>query len=214
MSSSPDPDAPFGRKARTGEPRKSLRGRPTLLSDEKIALLLKAISMFAPVETACRFAGINKELFYRWLKTGAKHRKEKRDTKYSRFSDAIEKAMGQVELNCLAVIIDAAQGAKPVTTTDKRGKKVVLDPGRRPEWTAVAWLLERRHPQSYARRTYRIEEERTPQASVGAVEPYRVLIPEVDPIEPVAPPRPETAREDQVAAEDVKRKQHESDGGS
>jgi hypothetical protein len=177
-----DPDAPFGRKARTGEPRKgpAQGGRPSLLNEAAIKDLVTALSMFAPVETACKFAGINKSTFYRWLEIGAKHRRARRVSKFSRFKDSIEKAMAAAEIGCVGVILQAAQGKSAVVKSGPKGKVIVVEPARAPQWQAAAWLAERRNPREFARRTYRLEEERGPVAAQGSVVPYEVALPAID----------------------------------
>lgn len=61
------------------------------------------------------------------------------------FSDAYERAEHVCELRQLGYIEAAAKGD--------------ADRGLRPEWTASAWLLERRHPERYARPAQRLVHE-------------------------------------------------------
>ena len=191
MSKPVDPAAPFGHKVRTGEPRKSKTGRPCLLEDALVDQIVTAISCFAPVEAACNMVGIEKETFYQWLKRGAREKRKGRNTKYTRFSDSVKRAMGNVEVGIVAGILEAGRGRAGKVD----GKGNVTAWLTAPQWQALAWLLERRKPKRYARRTYRIEDG--PIAAGGGdgvVETYRVFLPAVDP-EPgqVAPPHPEAA---------------------
>lgn len=191
MTSTKNPDAPFGYATRSGKPRKSpaIGGRPEEISDELIQKLVDALTLFAPVDTACAFAGISKDTFYRWLKKGARQKRKGESTKYTRFSDRVQNAMASAELGCLSVIVEAARGKGAVVQKDANGKPIVVQPAQAPQWQAAAWMAERRNPRQYARRTYRIEEEQGHVSAVGAVVPYQVRMPEVDPLEPPAEPK-------------------------
>jgi hypothetical protein len=156
---------------------------------------------------------VDSSTFYRWLKKGARHKRLGKETRYSRFSRAVEKAMAYAYMGHVGTIAAAAKG-RPAKY-DAKGR--LIEPAMIPSWQASMTWLERNYPREYARRTYRIEEEHGPQAAVGAVVPYAVRMPEVDPLvapSPVggpAPPHPEAARENGIQAEDVKCKGQDSD---
>lgn len=204
-------DAPFGVKARTGKPRKSppQGGRPDKLTDEVLQQMVAFLSVGATMGGACDYVGIAELTFRRWLKRGARDKAAGKKSRYARFHAAIKRAIATVEAGFAGTIAEAAKGRPARLGKGRGGKEVVLEPGMAPQWQAAAWWLERRKPQDYARRTYRIEDERVPQASVGAVVPYEVRIPAVDPLEP---PRPEIARGDGSPSEDVKCKRRDPDG--
>jgi len=102
-------------------------GRPTKLNDELQQAILDNIVAGCVIEVAVRSVGISETTFYRWLK-------EADDTPEGsplrQFRDAVERAKDECESRSLSIIANAA-----VTN-----------------WTAAAWLLERRHPERWARR--------------------------------------------------------------
>lgn len=102
-------------------------GRPTKFNTELADRIVQLIRAGNYAETAAAAAGINKDTFYAWLKEGA--RSDASDKRP--FSDAIEKAMAEAEMQNLALIGKAAMDGV---------------------WQAAAWRLERMHPQRYAQR--------------------------------------------------------------
>lgn len=98
----------------------------------------------AYIETAAQAAGISKDTFYRWLKTGKQVRdwinesaegQEPDITPHqaacAEFSDAVQRAIAESELNDIEVINGAAEGGA---------------------WQAAAWKLERKHHQRWGRK--------------------------------------------------------------
>lgn len=184
-----DPDAPFGRSKRTGKPRKSPAkgGRPELLSDQIVKDLVGVLIIGSTIATACALAGITTDSFWRWSKRGAREKRKGKDTKYSRFSDSVKKAMAQAVVGFEGVIAEAARGSPELK---KNG--VVIRPAITPSWQAAFRWLESRYPRDYARRTFQVEEERGPQTAVGNVVPYEVALPAIDALPaPSGAPDPE-----------------------
>lgn len=118
-------------------PRKPT-GRPLGLTTEIQEAMMQAVSAGAYMETAAAYAGITKDTLYRWLKRGARARRElgrgKRitvdDRRLVAFSDALKKAAAAAEVADLKIIGKAA----------------------RRTWQAAAWRLERKHPDRWGRR--------------------------------------------------------------
>ena len=106
---------------------KRARGRPSLLNLEVTEKIVDCLRVGSYIETAVAFAGINKDTFYAWLKRGAKETKGP----YREFSDAIEKALAEGELDHIKRINEASKT----------------------EWQASAWMLERKFPKRWGRRT-------------------------------------------------------------
>lgn len=208
MSTPDDPAAPFGHRVRSGRPRKSFTGAPGILTDQITQQIVDVLTIGSTIQTACALAGISIDSFYRWSKRGAREARKGKTTRYTRFSDAVRKAMAMAVAGYEAVIAEAAKGSPEV----KRGG-IVIRPAMAPNWQAAMTWLERRQPRDYARRTYRIEEERSPQASVGTVAPYQVQIPAADalPSGSLAPPHQESI--ERTGGNGVKCKRHDSDGG-
>ena len=103
-------------------------GAPTKISAEIIDQIINSIKLGAYIETACAYAGVSKDTFYRWLKKAARSGK---DSLYSRLSDAVEKAQAESELRSLMILEKASQEG---------------------QWQAAAWRLERKFPDKWGRR--------------------------------------------------------------
>lgn len=101
-------------------------GRPTKLTPDLQAVIVKAIKAGATHETAALSAGIARSTFYDWKAKG-----EAGDPDYSEFSDALKIAEAQGTVKLLERIQDAS-----------------FDPKF---WQAAAWILERRYPETYGR---------------------------------------------------------------
>ena len=113
-------------------------------------------------------AGVSEGSFYAWLKRGevetarlAMHphsRPRKYEARYVEFLKAVEKAKSQRKSLLLSRIQKAAKGGEQFTETKRTFKagelteEVITVKQMLPEWTAAAWLLERIHPQEFARR--------------------------------------------------------------
>lgn len=104
-------------------------GRPVgagiKLTPEVQALILAHLRAGNYLETAAQAAGVDKTTLYDWLKKGAAGR-----APYATFSHAVVDAQAQAE-------------ARDLQRMDDHGRL---------NWQAVAWRLERRHPDRWARR--------------------------------------------------------------
>ena len=92
----------------------------------------------------CRALGIAEQTFYRWLRED--------DTRLKRsLSDGIKKAEAQYKQTLLESIMGTA-------TREKN-----------PQWTAAAWLLERKYPDEYAQTTRKVEDagDDAPKITLG-----------------------------------------------
>lgn len=112
----------------TRRPRRKPTGRPTKLDARRIEIICKAIREGLYFTEACACAAVDKSTAYRWLARGEKQK----SGPFRAFHDAVEKAEAEGERLALAKIRKAA---------------------RLGTWQAAAWLLERRHPGRWARRT-------------------------------------------------------------
>jgi transposase len=120
--------------------KKKKNGRPTKLTPEITEKIATAVRAGNYIETAAGTAGISKDTLYRWLKEGA--RTKARESDVARFSDAIQKALADAEASGVAAITQAGMPRK-----DKNGKIVAQG-----SWQAIAWRLERMHPEKYGMR--------------------------------------------------------------
>ena len=101
-------------------------GRPTKLNDETQNRIVTALLRGNYQETAARYAGINVDTFYEWMKRG----REEPGTIYSEFSEAVEAAKAAAEVRDVTLIDRAAEEGS---------------------WQAAAWKLERKYPHRWGR---------------------------------------------------------------
>ena len=121
------------------------RGRPIKLDQNIHDKIYHAIRAGNYIETAAAYAGINKTTLYDWLKRGERARKEsedsgrkvpKKEEAFVNFSNAIEKALAEAEMNDVKRITVAA----------------------RKDWHAAAWRLERKFPARWGRKHQTMED--------------------------------------------------------
>jgi transposase len=136
-------DVSLSRKAGRKE---RAQGRPTLITDERVAKIAEGIARGMYPEGAAARAGLCKKTFYNWLRRGERAldalpddlRAEPaswegavpgEELPFARFLHSVETAEAEAEFVDLSV----------VTAHSRRS------------WQAAAWKLERRHPQKYGR---------------------------------------------------------------
>lgn len=120
-------------------------GRPSKLTPKTVKTICDNIELGVPYEYACIAAGIHYTTMRDWINKGEDElarvasnpafsiRKEYQ--KYIDFSNAIKEAEAAGIAYNLKCIKKAASG----------------DEDNRPQWQAGAWLLERRHPEQFAK---------------------------------------------------------------
>lgn len=107
-----------------------MRGRPSKLTPEIQAKIVQLLAAGNFVETVCDHVGLHKDTFYEWIKRGERGwAKDKKPVNYVDFSDAVKKAIAQVEM---LTVNDVRQGVF--------------------NWQSRAWWLERRHPDKWGNR--------------------------------------------------------------
>ena len=94
------------------------------LDDAIQASLVQAFDNGATCEIACGLVGIATETLYAWQRRGKAEKTEGKDTKYTRFTDAIKKARSKIDQRLIDNIQQAAF--------------------ERDQWQAACWLLERK----------------------------------------------------------------------
>lgn len=102
-------------------------GRPSKFTTDRCTRFLEALKAGAPYEPACQYAGWDYTTFAKWRQDV--EQKEGRSTYFDFFNQVKEAEATAIVVN-LALIRSAA-------------KK---------QWQAAAWLLERRHPEHFARK--------------------------------------------------------------
>lgn len=118
---------------------------------------------------AAEYAGINRDTFYAWLKDEKKMTFPKdvvskgkngqpdvtRHIEERVFAEMVVQAEADGQNSCVAIIRKAAQGGalkSRRTYTRRDGSEVVEEEFALPQWTAAAWLLERKNPQEWAQK--------------------------------------------------------------
>lgn len=92
---------------------------------------------------AATLGGIAESTLYAWLKDGS----EAKSGLKKEFLEAIKKAEAEWEQEQVKAIREVAEGGELLsrTTTEKKnGDTITQETYTRPEWTARAWLLERK----------------------------------------------------------------------
>ncbi len=108
------------------------RGRPTLLTEDLIARIVKHLDELAFFETACCLEGIPPPTGREWLMRGKRARRDgkshlKTEAIYASFSAAVDAANGRVQQKLLAGI--AVHGKR--------------------DWKALAWVAKAKFPQQF-----------------------------------------------------------------
>ena len=117
---------------------------------ERICGFIRA-GNYAVVAAGC--SGITEGTYYHWLKLAEKAK----SGIYYQFSQSIKKAQDDAEAERVMKIRSLAMGEAPtetITVLDKATGEVtkVITKHARPEWTALAWLLERQHPERWGKK--------------------------------------------------------------
>ncbi len=129
--------------------------RPLLLTDHVITELDRLIRAGVPKVEAVLLAGVTEGSFWRWMEVGEADHEHDRDTPQRRLWLTVRVATAAWKADTLSLIRQAARG-------ETAG-----------QWQAAAWLLERRYPGEFGRRTV--------VAGDPAAPAVRVELPELDP---------------------------------
>ncbi len=124
--------------------RKRRRGRPTKYTAEVGGRIVAAIQVGVTVEVAAAAAGVHKDTVYDWMKKGA--RMPPRRTPPPTEPDPNRAGKTRPVLTTLWYFSDALN--KAIAGVEPRLLQAI---GQADDWKAKAWILERRHPDRYAR---------------------------------------------------------------
>lgn len=113
-------------------PNRRKVGRPSLLTDELTAKIVKHLDELAFFETACMLEGVPQKTGRDWLLRGQRAIREgrahlKSEAPFAKFSDAVHGALGRVEQKLIAGI--AVHGKR--------------------DWKALAWVAKAKFPQHF-----------------------------------------------------------------
>lgn len=121
-------------------PSKRSPGRPSKLDDATQQKFLNAVREGLPYSTACALAGIGETTFAVWRQRAD----AEPDSPYAGFMQALKEAEAEAE----------AANVKRIRSAADNG-----------QWQAAAWILERRHPDKWAR-TERSEQQHSGQVEI------------------------------------------------
>ena len=116
-------------------------GRPSKLTPEVEARIVEAVELGATWEKAAEAAGVGASTLREWRQRG-----EADEAPFAAFLAALKRAEAEGVARALRTIRQAAESG---------------------QWTAAAWLLERRYPADYGRRTEVAVEARLPDSGVA-----------------------------------------------
>lgn len=115
-------------------------GNPGKLTEQVIARIVAVLRAGGYPEVAAKVAGISRSTYKNWIKRGDPEGDDPEDAPYRRLRERVDAAQAEGEARNVAIIARAA-----------------LD-----NWQAAAWLLERQHPERWARISQRPEEAAPP----------------------------------------------------
>lgn len=132
-------------------------GRPPKLNEEVIKTIVNYMRSGAYVETAVVCAGVQKQIFYDWMKQAHKDIKEGKETLKVKLLYALERATEEATLRDIANIDKCAMGRDPEFLLDEnkrpvlnaRGFPILKKNAMDPDWKASAWRLQRRNPKQW-----------------------------------------------------------------
>lgn len=126
--------------------------RPCKLTPKVQECIADAARGGAHRSIAATLAGIGERTLYRWLAAGEEG---KRNGKFRQLWQAVKKAEAEWEQEQAEAIRETAAGGQLLsrTTTERKdGSTILTETYTRPEWTARAWLLERKAYERWGRR--------------------------------------------------------------
>ena len=110
------------------------RGRKTQLSPKVQQIILHAVEAGTSLEAAARSAGVSPHTVREWRRRGRGEDDRPAIEPYVSFAARLDNAQAGFEIDAASTIYAACQDGK---------------------WRAAAWLLERRYPQRWGRRSQR-----------------------------------------------------------
>ena len=129
-------------------------GRPCKLTPEVQEALVGALAAGNYVDIACTIAGVCRDTFYLWMKTGNRDREKGVESGFRLFSDSVKRAIASAEEHHV-------QNIRTHATK---------------EWTASAWWLERKFPDRWGKRDQlSVKTDLTVHIQVGTALPSSVF---------------------------------------
>lgn len=160
---------------RTGRPP----GPRAKLNEEITSRMVSALGSGSYREQAARYAGIGMTTMYRYLEKGEADEAEDKQSPEREFRERVLGAEADAEIRAVGLIRQAAQG-RPESRRVLDDGTVLTTPAQPPTWQAAAWLLERKHPDRWGRRS-RLDVDANVTADIEVVHNKAVeVVPDAD----------------------------------
>jgi hypothetical protein len=130
-------------------------GRRAKLNNTTLRVITKGIAKGLTIAHSCSLAGISPHTYQQWKRRGRDE--HEKDGRYKHFITQIKRAEAHLQRRMLRVVRDAAlkpfewDEVKTVEYADGTGSETVTTKTRPPQWTAAAWLLERKFPEEFGK---------------------------------------------------------------
>lgn len=129
-------------------------GPPRKFTPERCKALVQIVRMGMSLSQACQMTDITLQTLWNWRKRA----EQEGQGPYYELFEEMKRAEAEGLAASLQQIIKAAQGGQVTTETrvveDSKGNRTTTTTTKEhlPEWTAAAWLTERRDPQNWGRK--------------------------------------------------------------
>lgn len=153
-------------------------GRPTSLDTEAANAIVGILQKGLPIEDAVAAAGVSEKSYFNWMRRGERASK-------ARILKDSEKPFLQFFQSC-----KKARSLGKVARVTQIERAGMGDQNTPPDWKAVAWLLERMHPEQFGRRIIRLEATPLEEAAAGGLTNGPVAACNLIMEGPVEPPGP------------------------
>lgn len=132
-------------------------GRPSKCTPEVTQALCNHVRNGLPESVAASLVGVAPDTVLEWLSRARGQSDRKPRPEHVQFAQELHVAIAESEARLLRVINRAATGyfvrSFETTTSEKDGTTTKRKTERRVDWSAAAWLLERRMPERWRPRT-------------------------------------------------------------
>jgi hypothetical protein len=120
-------------------------GQKTKLTEDVMARVAQFLRNGNSIQTSMRANGLHPDSYYAWCERGEADLAAGKGTIFTEFTENCARARGEGVAALVNVIRSAGLG-----TLRNEGDKLVGAPG---DWKALAWILERTHPEEFAARS-------------------------------------------------------------
>lgn len=134
----------------------------SLLTGDRVERICESLRLGASRAAAAEGAGVDRWVFYTWLRRGRQDQANGLETSYAKLVKQVAAAESESEILAVAAVRAAGSGGiirvpvldelrRPVR--DKDGEMLFEAVYEKPDWKALAWILERRFPAEWANKS-------------------------------------------------------------